>query len=179
MFDSLKSEGIKFLGDSSSYKGALDEEALRFVASLQREFGPDRLALLDYREVKQSAFDNGELPDFFKDEYFENEIRGSDWKVASAPKDLEKRWVEITGPASNPKMVINALNSGADTYMADSEDSESPTLDNILNGQRNLKQAARKELAFTDKKSGKKYSLNDNLATLIFRPRGWHLEEAH
>jgi len=179
MFDSLKSEGIQFLGNYSSYKDVLDEEVLRFVASLQREFGPDRQALLAYRGERQSAFDNGELPDFLKGRYFEDEIRGSDWKVTQAPKDLEKRWVEITGPASNPKMVINALNSGADTYMADSEDSESPTLDNILNGQRNLKQAARKELAFTDKKSGKKYSLNDNLATLIFRPRGWHLEEAH
>lgn len=148
----------------------LNEEACFFLLELHREFNERRLALLEERKKVQKSLDQGWNPVFL-------ENRSSDWKVTSIPEDLEQRWVEITGPVE-AKMMINALNSGADTFMADFEDSLAPTWENVIQGQANLKEAVRRQLKFTSKE-GKEYQLNPEIATLIVRPRGWHLEEAH
>jgi malate synthase len=152
----------------------LTREALAFVADLHQRFDPTRQRLLGARRDRQRRFDAGELPDFLPETA---EIRAdASWRVASAPPDLDDRRVEITGPVE-PKMMINALNSGAKVFMADFEDALSPTWANVVTGQWSVREAVRHRLSFeTDEKT---YRLNDRLATLVIRPRGWHLDEEH
>jgi malate synthase len=151
----------------------LTEGALEFVERLQRELGPTRQALLDARRERKARLDAGERPDFLAET---REVREGDWRVASAPADLRDRRCEITGPVDR-KMMINALNSGARVFMGDFEDSLSPTWRNVVEGQQNVRDAVRREIVLeTPEKS---YRLNDEIATLVIRPRGWHLVERH
>ena len=153
----------------------LTPDALAFVGALVEKFGARREQLLAKRAVRQKEFNKGVMPDFKAET---KAIRAGDWKVAPVPEDLLDRRVEITGPAE-PKMIINALNSGAKVFMADLEDSLSPTWEKIMEGQKALYDAVRGDLSFTSPE-GKKYALNkEGLATLIVRPRGWHLPERH
>jgi len=155
------------------YQRVLTPEALGFVESLAREFDPRRRQLLEARAARQRDFDSGRMPDFLA---ATKQVRDSEWKVAEQPLDMRDRRVEITGPTDR-KMVINALNSGASTFMADFEDANAPTWDNMVSGQANLMDAVRRTITF--EQSGKRYRLNDETAVLIPRPRGWHLEEKH
>jgi malate synthase len=149
--------------------------ALQFVASLHREFEPTRQSLLSARRERQKGLDAGELPDFLPET---RQVRDGDWTVAPISNpDLQKRWVELTGPTDR-KMLINALNSGADVYMADFEDANAPTWQNMLEGQVNLIDAVRRSISF-ENPDGRTYRLNDETATLLVRPRGWHLPEKH
>ena len=151
----------------------LTPEALDFAAQLHRSFNAERIRLLQDRERRQARIDAGEMPDFLPNPI---ESRDPAWRVAPAPADFDDRRVEITGPAE-PKMMINALNSGASVFMCDFEDALSPTWDNVVAGQRAVAQATRRTLTFeTDEKA---YALNERVATLCIRPRGWHLDEAH
>ena len=159
---------------SARGREVLSAEALEFVGRLQREFGPRRLELLKQRDERQKRIDAGESPDFLA---ATKSVRESDWKVASIPKDLQDRRVEITGP-TDAKMLINALNSGARVFMADFEDANSPTWSNLVEGQANLTDAIERRLEFKSPE-GKEYRLNEKVATLLVRPRGWHLEERH
>jgi malate synthase len=152
----------------------LTPEALEFVAGLQRGFGERRLELLRMRDERQARLEAGESPDFLAST---KQVRESEWKVASIPKDLLDRRVEITGP-TDAKMLINALNSGARVFMADFEDANSPTWSNLVEGQVNLTDAIERRIAFTSPE-GKEYRLNEKVATLLVRPRGWHLDERH
>ncbi|HJR67611.1 MAG TPA: malate synthase A [Gemmatimonadaceae bacterium] len=152
----------------------LTEDALAFVARLHREFNPTREALLRARIDRQRELDGGAAPGFLGNTA---SIRESEWRVAAAPRDLEDRRVEITGPVER-KMMINALNSGASCFMADFEDALSPTWENIVVGQGNLMDAVRRTLDFASPE-GKQYRLNETIATLLVRPRGWHLVERH
>src|SRR5215210_4676476 len=151
----------------------LTPEALAFVAKLQRRFDPERRRLLAARAERQARLDAGELPDFLE---ATREIREGDWRVAAAPADLQDRRVEITGPVDR-KMVINALNSGARVFMADFEDANSPTWQNTIEGQGNLKDANERTIALDT--GEKRYELADDPAVLVVRPRGWHLPEKH
>ncbi len=153
----------------------LSPEALGFVADLERAHRARRQELLAARVARQARFDQGELPDFLEQT---QSVREGDWRVASTPKDLADRRVEITGPPDR-KMVINALNSGARVFMADFEDSCSPTWENLIAGQVNLMDAVRRTIDFVHPETGKAYALNEKIATLLVRPRGWHLEEKH
>jgi malate synthase len=157
------------------YARVLSPDALHFLADLHRRFDKERHKLLEAREAVQARLDSGENLDFLADTA---EIRKSDWTIAGTPKDLQDRRVEITGPVDR-KMVINALNSGARVFMADFEDATSPTWKNLIEGQINLMDWANGTLAYTDPESGKAYRLKDKIATLMVRPRGWHLPEAH
>ncbi|AEB11963.1 malate synthase A [Marinithermus hydrothermalis] len=152
----------------------LTPEALAFVAALQREFGEAREALLAARAARQAALDAGEMLDFLPET---RSVREANWRVADCPEDLRDRRVEITGPAER-KMMINALNSGANAFMADLEDALAPTWGNVVRAQKNLIDAVRRRLEYTSPE-GKVYRLKERLATLIVRPRGWHLEEKH
>lgn len=152
----------------------LTPEATEFLTELHRHFNPERRDLLFLRKKRQQLIDNGQLPDFLPQT---TEIRASEWKVAPAPADLQDRRVEITGPVER-KMMINALNSGAKVFMADLEDSLTPTWKNVIEGQINLMDAVRHRLSFTSP-DGRLYKLNDETATLVVRPRGWHLSEKH
>jgi malate synthase len=152
----------------------LTAEAVSFLEALQRRFGATRVALLHAREERRHRLLAGELPDFLPQT---KEIRESKWTVAPIPAALQDRRVEITGPVDR-KMIINALNCGAKMFMADLEDSSSPTFSNCLNGQVNLRDAIRRQIDFTTPE-GKSYLLNQQVATLLVRPRGWHLEERH
>ncbi|PIE83203.1 MAG: malate synthase A [Candidatus Contendobacter odensis] len=152
----------------------LTHDALALVVKLHRAFEPRRQALLKARVERQERIDAGEMPDFLPET---RHIRESDWKVAPLPKALECRRAEITGPVER-KMIINAYNSGADSYMADFEDSNSPNWFNQIQGQVNLKDAIRREISFTNE-AGKEYRLDEKIATLQIRPRGWHLDEKH
>ena len=152
----------------------LTEDALAFVADLQRRFGATRLDLLQRREERQAALARGETLDFLPGT---RHVREADWTVAPAPADFDDRRVEITGPAE-PKMMINALNSGAKVFMADLEDALSPTWANVVGGQAALMDAVRGTLAF-DSPDGKAYRLGERTAQLVVRPRGWHLIESH
>ena len=158
----------------SGYENILTLEALEFVAKLHRAFEPRRQELLKARVERQARIDAGEMPDFLPETKV---IREGDWKVAPLPKALERRRTEITGPVE-AKMIINAFNSGADSYMTDFEDSNSPKWDNQIQGQINIFKAIRRELSFKNE-AGKEYKLNDKIATLQIRPRGWHLDEKH
>ena len=168
--------GIEIKGAlASDFEEILEPAALHFVAGLERRFGAERKRLIAARGEFQQRLDAGENPRFLPETA---DVRAGDWKVAGVPDDLQDRRVEITGPVER-KMVINALNSGARMFMADFEDSAAPTWDLMINGQINLRDAVRREIAFSDPKSGKDYALGETIATLIVRPRGWHLEEAH
>ncbi|MCU7881223.1 MAG: malate synthase, partial [Candidatus Thiodiazotropha sp. (ex Lucinoma aequizonata)] len=149
-------------------------EALRFVAALERCFGSRRRELLKIRADRQQLLNRSELSDLLQQT---KEICDSDWQVRPAPADLQDRRVEITGPVDR-KMLINALNSGAKCFMADLEDAHSPTWEATVEGQINLREAVNHTLTFTSPE-GKAYRLDEQLATLIVRPRGWHLEEKH
>ena len=151
----------------------LSAEALDFVGRLHRQFEKRRRKLLARRAARQKEFDSGRLPDFLSET---RAIRESEWRVAPQPKDMLDRRVEITGPTDR-KMVINALNSGASTFMADFEDANCPTWHNMIDGQVNLRDAVRRAIAL--EQNGKKYRLNEKTAVLIPRPRGWHLDEKH
>ena len=167
-------ENVEITGDlTPTFEEILTPEALGFVAKLHRTFNPRRLELLAKRQERQKEFDAGALPDFLEET---KDIRESDWQVAPAPADLTDRRAEITGPVDR-KMMINALNSGAQVFMADLEDSLSPTWQNVVQGQINLRDAVRKNISLEDEERGKSYSLNDDTATLVVRPRGWHLVE--
>jgi malate synthase len=151
----------------------LTPEALDLVVMLQRELGPLRAELLQRRRERQAELDAGALPGFLPET---KGIREGGWKVAEAPPDLQDRRCEITGPVDR-KMMINALNSGARVFMADYEDANSPTWRNVVDGQRNVRDAVRREISLeTPEKS---YRLNEEVATLLIRPRGWHLPERH
>jgi malate synthase len=156
------------------YESILTREALEFVAELARKFGPRVKDLLARREARQKEIDAGRLPDFLPET---RAIREHEWHVTSIPADLQDRRVEITGPTDR-KMIINALNSGAKVFMADCEDSMTPTWDNVVQGQINLRDAVARRIDFTSPE-GKQYKLNPAIATLIVRPRGWHLYEKH
>ena len=155
------------------YEQILTPQALELVAKLSRAFEPRRQELLAARAERARRLDAGERPDFRADTAH---IRDGDWKIAPIPQALECRRVEITGPVER-KMVINALNSGADSYMTDFEDSNTPNWDNQITGQINMMDAVRKTISL--EQNGKTYRLNDKVATLVVRPRGWHLDEKH
>ncbi|NJK47007.1 malate synthase A [Candidatus Gracilibacteria bacterium] len=168
--------GVNILGQiSTQYAEIVTPEALDFLAMLQRRFGSQRENLLKLRETIQQQIDTGQLPDFPAETAA---IRNSDWEIAPIPQDLLDRRVEITGPTDR-KMVINALNCGANAFMADFEDSNSPTWDNMVSGQINLRDAVNRTISYSDSKTGKEYKLNEQTAVLIVRPRGWHLLESH
>ncbi len=152
----------------------LTEDALAFLEELHNRFDVTRHALLSARHERQERLDAGERPDFLP---ADSVARSGDWQVAPPAADLLDRRVEITGPVER-KMMINALNSGAKVFMADFEDSASPTWANMVDGQVNLRDAVRKTIAF-DAPDGREYRLNDTVATLMVRPRGWHLAERH
>ena len=157
----------------AQHRDVLTPDALEFVSLLHRELNPTRLALLDRRHERQRALDAGERPDFLAET---RSVREGDWRVAQAPADLQDRRCEITGPVDR-KMMINALNSGARVFMADFEDACSPTFENVMAGQRNVHDAVRGTIELQTE--AKTYSLNDETATLLIRPRGWHLTERH
>ena len=152
----------------------LTREACGFLAELAATFEPRRQELLARRKVRQQQLDAGAMPDFLPETA---SIREKEWTVAPIPKDLTDRRVEITGPVDR-KMIINALNSGASVFMADFEDANSPTWTNNLDGHVNLGDAIRRTISF-ESPEGKSYKLNDKIATLLVRPRGWHLNEKH
>jgi len=155
------------------FQDVLTPQALAFVEQLEREFGSRRRELLQKRAERQKAFDAGELPAFLEETAH---IRAGDWKVGSIPDDLQDRRVEITGPPER-KMAINALNSGAKVFMADFEDANAPTWENLIQGHLNLRDAIERTISLTTPE--KNYKLNENPATLFVRPRGWHLDEKH
>src|SRR5260221_8093395 len=153
----------------------LTPEALAFWPALVRSLNPRREELLARREARKLRLDAGELPDFLPETRL---VREGQWTVAPIPADLRDRRVEITGPVDR-KMIINALNSGANVFMADFEDSNAPTWENVIFGQENLRDAVRREIEYVAPENGKRYRLNERVATLMVRPRGWHLSEAH
>lgn len=168
--------GIQILGSvPQDLADILTPEALEFVAGLAREFEPTRRALMKARTARQAELDAGKLPDF---DPGAAGIREKEWRVAHVPKDLANRRVEITGPSAAPRMFINALNSGAQVYMTDFEDAHSPHWGRTLQGQANLRAAARRSLEATVP-DGRRYSMGEEVATLVVRPRGWHLPERH
>src|SRR6266436_3603384 len=169
-----RSRDISVLGRvSAEFAEILTEKALDFIADLHRRFDPRRQDLLARRAARQKEFDRGKLPDFLPDT---RKTRAQEWRVAPQPKDLLDRRVELTGPTDR-KMVINALNSGASTFMADFEDANCPTWANMIEGQVNLHDAVRGIISFVQE--GKTYRLKSEVAVLIPRPRGWHLNEKH
>jgi malate synthase len=157
---------------ASDPAGVLTPEALELVAALERELGGRREELLRARAERQARIEAGELPDFLEET---RSVREGDWQVAPVPADLQDRRVEITGPAGDRKMVINAFNSGARTYMADFEDANSPTWENVVGGQQNLTDAIERTISVET--AEKSYALKDDVAVLLVRPRGWHLLE--
>lgn len=168
--------GVEFLAPiSESYAEILTPEAQAFIVDLQRTFNTRRKALLDARHQRQKRLDAGEKPNFLAET---KAVRDAEWTVAPLPADILDRRVEITGPVDR-KMIINALNSGAKVFMADFEDSNTPTWNNLIDGQINLRDAIRRTITYTDPASGKQYKLNDQTAVLFVRARGWHLEERH
>ncbi|MEO7239771.1 MAG: malate synthase A [Sphingomicrobium sp.] len=168
----------RIAAEPSSVAGASDilsPDALEFLADLHERFDDRRRALLDKRSDRQRGYDAGELPDFAA---ASRDIREGEWRVGSIPADLQDRRVEITGP-TNAKMLINALNSGAKVFMADFEDATSPTWDELVQGQVNLRNRWLGRLGFTDEVSGKSYAIGEDPAVLMVRPRGLHLDERH
>ncbi|HET8608431.1 MAG TPA: malate synthase A [Burkholderiales bacterium] len=168
-------QGIQILGKvTPQYNDIISHQALTFVAKLSRQFENRRRQLMQARTERQRRFNAGGLPEFLADTAA---IRAGDWKVQPVPPDLQDRRVEITGPTER-KMVINALNSGASVFMADFEDSNAPTWENMIEGQINLRDAVNRTITFSAGGS-KTYRLNNHTATLLVRPRGWHLPEKH
>ena len=167
--------GVQLLGRGEpGFDQILTPEAIAFVATLHRVFNPARVQLLAQRASRRARLRSGDLLDFLETT---SEMRRGDWTVAPAPHDLRRRWVEITGPTDR-KMVINALNSGADGFMADFEDANAPTWSNMVRGQINLRDAIDRTITH-DGSDGRHYELADEPATLLVRPRGWHLPERH
>ena len=170
----LTPERVKISGPySPQYAEILTPSALAFVAELHRRFDSTRQALLGRRRERQTDFEAGIRPDFLPET---QRLREQDWTVAPLPQDLLDRRVEITGPVER-KMIINALNSGASVFMADLEDSNAPTWDNVIQGQINLRDAVRRTISLST--PTKEYRLNAKTAVLMVRPRGWHLVEKH
>jgi malate synthase len=168
-------DGVEVRGRADGeFARILTPEALTLLARLQRELGPRRNELLQARVDRWARLRGGELPDFLA---ATASVRSGSWQVAAAPSDLQKRWVEITGPTDR-KMVINALNCGANVFMADFEDANTPSWDNLVDGQINLIDANDRSIEFLNP-DGRVYKLNDKVATLLVRPRGWHLVEKH
>src|SRR6266516_4178997 len=168
-------EGIEIKAPvSAEFAEILTPEALSFVATLSRAFETRREELLQRRAVRQAELNAGKLPDFLPET---EHIRNATWTIAPIPADLQDRRVEITGPVER-KMVINALNSGAKVFMADFEDAHSPTWDATIQGQINVRDAIDRTISYTSPE-GKDYQLNEKIATLLVRPRGWHLNEKH
>ena len=169
------SKGIEIKGQPQpGQERVLTPEAMEFVAGLHREFNHERKRLLAARVERQKRIDAGDMPDFLSETAH---IRADhSWKVAPVPADLQDRRTEITGPVDR-KMVINALNSGAKVFMADFEDATAPTWANVISGQVNMMDAVRRTITFEG--GGTSYKLNDKTATLLVRPRGWHLDEKH
>ncbi len=166
--------GVRIVGPAvAGSDEVLTPDALALVAALQRRFGPERRTLLAARAARSVELAGGRRPDFLADTAA---VRSGDWRVATAPADLTDRRVEITGPAE-PKMMINALNSGARVFMADLEDALSPTWANVVGGQAALRRAIRRTLELIT--PDKTYRLAERTATLLVRPRGWHLDERH
>ena len=161
--------------DFPAYDQIMTDAAIDFVIQLEAAFGDRRRELLARRDARQMAIDQGEMPDFLPETAA---IRQAEWSVASIPADLMDRRVEITGPVDR-KMIINALNSGANVFMADFEDSHSPTWEGTIQGQLNLSDAIDGTISFQNPGNGKQYQLNEKTATLMVRPRGWHLDEKH
>lgn len=159
----------------NKYPNILTDEALIFLTALHQNFNEARLKLLDRRNNQQKVFDTGKYPEFPRET---KHIRDSDWTAKNIPHDLQDRRVEITGPIDR-KMIINALNSGAKTFMADLEDSNSPTWKNTMEGQQNLIDANLKTISLVEPAKNKVYQLKSNTAVLIVRPRGLHLNERH
>ena len=175
MANPMTSSGLELPdGLSDQDREILTPQAIDFVSALARQFESTRQDLLARRRVRQQHLDEGKFPDFLPETA---DIREGDWKVASIPNDLTDRRTEITGPVER-KMVINALNSGASVFMADFEDANSPTWHNAIDGQRNLRDAIRRMVDFQTPE-GKPYRLKEKVATLMVRPRGWHLNEKH
>ncbi len=169
-------QNIRFSSTVKSfYSHLLTEEATQFLADLHKQFNDRRLQLLERREQEQEIFDKGNFPKFPIET---KAIRNSDWTASPIPEDLLDRRVEITGPVDR-KMVINALNSGAKTFMADFEDSNAPSWTNTMDGQQNLIDANKKTIELIDESRGKHYKLNEKTAVLLVRPRGLHLQEKH
>ncbi len=169
-------EGVEFTAPiPDEFSEVLTPEAVAFVARLSREFSGRVEEILRRRAERQERIDAGEMPDFLPET---KHIREGDWKIAPIPDDLQDRRVELTGPPDR-KMTINALNSGASTWMADFEDANCPVWRNMLESQFNLREAINRTIAFDDPQTGKHYELNDEVATIIARPRGWHLYEKH
>ncbi len=160
---------------SAAFAEVLTPQALSFVAALHRKLNPRRLELLDARKQRQLRISNGQLPDFLSQTAPVREDPG--WQTAPTPPDLQKRWVEITGPTER-KMMINAMNSGANVFMADFEDANSHTWSNMIEGQINLRDAVERTISFTNP-DGRQYRLADQTAVLMVRPRAWHLVEKH
>ena len=176
MSDLKNLSGVEFL----TPVGERDEEiltpdAVAFIVDLQRTFNARRKSLLEARHGRQKKLDAGEKPDFLEET---RQVREAEWTVAPLPRDILDRRVEITGPVDR-KMIINALNSGAKVFMADFEDSNTPTWSNLIDGQANLRDAIRRTITYSDPATQKQYKLNDKVAVLFIRPRGWHLEERH
>ncbi len=168
-------QAVEIRGRSDGeYAEVLTPSALDFVGRLQHEFNARREELLGRRAVRAKALDAGERPEFLAET---KSVRDSDWKVAPVPADLQCRKVEITGPAER-KMIINALNCGANVFMADFEDALTPSWENLVMGQKNLTEAIERTIQF-ENPDGRVYKLNDKVATLLVRPRGWHLTEKH
>jgi len=171
----MMANGIRVVGPmTSGYAEILTPEALAFVERLHREFNPRREELLRLRQERQAKILAGGTLVFLPET---RDVREGEWSVAPAPADLNDRRVEITGPVDR-KMIINALNSGAKVFMADFEDANSPTWANVVEGQRNLRDAVRRTISF-ENPDGRRYELRDEIATLVVRPRGWHLVERH
>ena len=158
----------------AGFDEVLTPDALEFVATLQLQFGDTRNKLLDARRERRERLAAGEMLDFLSET---QDVRESDWTVAPVPADMQQRWVEITGPTER-KMTINALNSGADGFMADFEDANAPTWRNMVEGHINLRDAIGGTITY-DGSDGRHYELVENPATLLVRPRGWHLAERH
>ncbi len=172
--DDVHGKGLQILvATDDAFDEILTDDALAFIEALAREFSTTVSTLLAARDDRQARIDAGEMPDFLAET---SNIRESDWTVCEVPDDLTDRRVEITGPTDR-KMVINALNSGAQVFMADCEDSMTPTWNNVIQAQINLRDAVNRSIEL--KAKGKQYKLNDTTATLIVRPRGWHLPEKH
>ncbi len=170
-----QTEAIRITGQQTeSQPGVLTPQAVEFLLALHTRFEPVRQSMLEQRKQRQARLDAGEMPTFREDS---RAVREASWKVAPIPDDLRDRRVEITGPPDR-KMIINALNSGASVFMADFEDSNSPTWENCIEGQHHLSDAVRRTIEFTSPE-GKHYKLNPKPAVLFVRPRGWHLNEKH
>jgi malate synthase len=168
-------EGLEIVGPMPPrYAEILSPDACRFLRELFQRFGPRREELLARRVQRQREIDAGKMPDFLPET---SPVRGGAWRVASVPDDLVDRRTEITGPVER-KMAINALNSGAQCWMADFEDANSPTWSNVMDGQINMRDSVRGTISYTSPE-GKSYALKPKTATIVARPRGWHMEEKH